>query len=580
MLNENYWMSLSRRPPSRRRLLVAAASAGSSAVGAALLGCSRQSPATAPRADAGRPVTRAAQATPQSGGTFNGYALSNYPLDPQKVSGTGHQVVSGGYSRVFRYQTAPDPKVFTDHELESDAGISAESPDATTWTVKLRTDVKFQNTPPINGHTLEAEDVQASFVRALDPATGNPNRAALNMVDVSQIQTPARDTIVFKLRYPYAPFKKTLASADASWILPREALTGSFDPSKQVIGSGPFILSGFTPDVAYTYNKNPDWFERGRPYVDGMRIAVVPDPGQQLAQFAAANIDELVLDNIDDATTANQRVPKATTIAVPGTSYPVYVQLGDPASVFQDIRVRWALSMALDRDALNKAIYKGQGIRPLFVPAYMGKWSLKVEDLDPSAARYYTHDPAETKKLLEAAAATNLQLKFAYATGGGFTPLTAKLAEAISNMFNAAGIKTNLVAIDYNKDLVDAGKGFYQGYFDKDTILFGGTAGYDEADQWLFSYFDSKSTPAGAFAGHLQDSTLDAMVDKQRTLVDEGERLNAVKDIERYIAGKMYVIPSIGGLRYAVVQPRLQNYSYTMGAGKWTETYAKLWLKE
>jgi ABC-type transport system substrate-binding protein len=311
-----------------------------------------------------------------------------------------------------------------------------------------------------------------------------------------------------------------------------------------------------------------------------MKIAIVPDPAQQLAQFAAANIDELVLDNFDDLTAANQRVPKAATITVPGTSYPVYVQLGDPASVFQDIRVRQALSAALDRDALNKAIYKGKGIQNLFVPPYMGRWSLKVEDLDSTTGRYYKYDPGEVKKLLEAAGASNLQLKFAYPTGGGFTPLTTKLAEAISNMLNGAGIRTNLVAIDYNKDLVDAGKGYYQGYFDKDTILFGGTAGYDEADQWLFSYFNSKSTPEGAFAGHLKDSTLDAMIDKERTIVDEGERFKAVKEIEQYIAGKMYVVPSIGGLRYAVLQPRLQNYSYTMGAGKWTETYAKLWLKE
>ena len=71
--------------------------------------------------------------------------------------------------------------------------------------------------------------------------------------------------------------------SDASWrrpiiryILPREALAGSYDLSKVVIGSGPFLLDTITPDVAYTYKRNPDYFDKGRPFVDNLKLAVIP----------------------------------------------------------------------------------------------------------------------------------------------------------------------------------------------------------------------------------------------------------------------------------------------------------------
>src|SRR5437762_587526 len=73
--------------------------------------------------------------------------------------------------------------------------VSAESPDAITWTLKLRTDVKWQNVAPVNGHPFEAEDVKASWTRALT-IKGNPFAGAIDMLDPTQITTPAKDTVI------------------------------------------------------------------------------------------------------------------------------------------------------------------------------------------------------------------------------------------------------------------------------------------------------------------------------------------------------------------------------------------------
>jgi len=486
-------------------------------------------------------------------------------------------VVGGAQSRIFRIKTGTDPKVYADHDIESDLGLSAESPDAVTWTIKLRPDAKFHNIAPVNGHPVEAEDIRATFLRALDPATNNPNRGSLTMIDQAQIQTPDKSTVVFRLLYPYAPFRKALASPSYAWIFPREVLGGAYDPAKTVIGSGPFIIDSVQPDIVSTVKKNPDWFEKGRPYLDGIRMAIVPDVQQQFAQFSSGSLDDLLVDNFNDLQTVTQRNPKAAVVkSVDGRAFPIYLQLGDPSSAFTDVRVRRALSMAIDRDTIGKAIFNGQTVYRLFVPGYMGKWALGPQDLDQGSQQYFKYNPSDAKKLLEAAGATNLQLKFAYVTGGFYTPVYGKQAEAVSSMLNAVGIKTTLVSQDYIKDFIGGGKGSRQGNFDKDTVGFFAEAVYTEADDYLYIYFHSKST---SNSERLKDSALDAMIDAERTIVDEDARLKAVQDIERYIADKMYVIPTVGSYAWNIIQPRLQNYSYSKNSNH-TETYSKVWLQQ
>jgi peptide/nickel transport system substrate-binding protein len=571
-------VKLRRRNLKRRGLLGTAAVGGIGLTAGGLFACSSRGRNGSVGSGNGSPSSQPAQAQALPGGTFSGYLGSNFPLDPQKLSGSAHVVTGGIYSRIFKIKTSPDPKTFTNHELENDLGMSAESPDAITWTVKLRSDAKFQNIPPVNAHPVEAEDVKATFLRALDPSISNPNRGALDMLDAAQIQTPDKTTVVFKLKYPYAPFRRILASPDYSYILPREALAGSYDLSKVVIGSGPFLLDSITPDVAYTYKRNPDYFEKGRPYVDNLKLAVIPTTAAQLAQFTSGSIDELIVDNLTDLEATKKSNPNAVIVQYDnGSPAPIYFQLGDPTSPFTDIRVRRAFSMAIDRDAFAKVIFNGDSQRPVFVPSYMGKWSLQVSDLPQDIRQYFNFNPSESKKLLEAAGVKSLQLRVAYVVGGSFSPLYQKQAEMVANMLNEVGMKTNLVAQDYNKDFVDAGKGSRQGYFDKDLVLFGGASNYTEADDWLFSYFHSKST---SNQEHLSDPVYDGLVDKERTIVNEDERLKAVQEIEKYLADKMYVVSVGGAHRYAVLQPRVQGYCVTDASSKHAENYAKLWLKQ
>ena len=578
-----YWSRVAPRRVSRRAALrglgyTAAAGAGLSSL--ALAGCSSAKQDQASRAPgAGTPGQQGAGPA-QSGGTYTFVAQGNALLDPHTTAGnTTMDVVGGVMSRLLRYQTGPDPSTINDHNLEPDLAASWESPDAVTWTFKLRPEAKFQDVAPVNGHAVEAEDVKASFTRALN-TTSNPWRGQLSMIDPDQIQTPDAHTVVFKLKYAYAPFAKLMASATYAWIFPREALSGGYDPSKTIIGSGPFLFEGYQPDVAFSFKKNPNWFEKGRPYVDSVRAAIVTDPSQRLAQFAGGNLDEIAPD-YNDIETIKKENPKARLVvgrSASGGGYPIYFQMGDPSAVFQDIRVRRAFSLAIDRDAIGKAIFHGQYVPAFLVAPGFGKWALKSSDLDPSVAQYFKYDPAQAKKLLEEAGATNLTLKFEYITNfAPFGPAYRTQAEMMNNMLNAIGVKTTLVPIDYLKDFIGAGKGTRYGYFPKDVILFGGVAVFSDVDEMLYQYFHSKSVISQT---RVHDPKLDSMIDKARTLVNEDERRKAYLEVQKYIAEQMYAVEGTPqGFSYTMIQPVVQGYQYSNTLGVMTETYAKLWLK-
>lgn len=565
-----YWGRARGRRLTRRNLLASAGTAGAAALAA---GCGGRK---APRSGAPSTAGGASAEAPRNGGVYSYYLLGNPPtLDPQRTTSYLAQHISGAvYSRLFRFKTAHDPSVAESKELENDLAVSAESPDAVTWTVKLRPDAKFHNVAPLNGRAVDSSDVKASFVRALDPK--NPNGGSLDMLSADAIQTPSPDTVVFKLKYPYAAFPGILAVPLYSWILPREALGGGYDPAKQLAGSGPFLFESYTPDVAVTLKKNPDWFEKGRPYLDGVRLAIIPDAAQRLAQFAGGNLDQ-VEPAANDLDTARRNNAKADLLTgSPNAINPLVGQLGDPSSPWADQRVRRAFSMAMDRTAIGNSVLGGKYQMEALLPLALGKWALRPEDLDSTLGQVYKYDPAAAKRLLQEAGASNLSLKFVYAPNGYAQPY-GTLAETINSMLNAVGVKTNLAAVDYNSEYIAGGKGYRAGTFPKDTLVLGAQSGtYTVIDEIMFAYYDSKS---GKRFSQLNDPTVDAMVEKARGTLNEADRLKAYQDIQRYLIDKAYYVTGWPWQQaYTMVQPWAHGYTHASSYGFITESYAKLWL--
>jgi len=210
------------------------------------------------------------------------------------------------------------------------------------------------------------------------------------------------------------------------------------------------------------------------------------------------------------------------------------------------------------------------------VPASLGKWALRLSELDADTAQYYKYDPTKAKQLLQASGILNQQFKWLY--GNTLGPNLDPQNGALQNMLTAVGFKTTSVEVDYQSVYIDGGKGIRQGFFPTDTIVYGGQqAGFTEVDEFLFSYFHSKSTQNEE---NVRNPELDAMIDKERTLVNEEERLKAALDIQRYIAKKVYVLNAGEAKAFQFVQPRVQNFARDRDKDGAVASYWKMWLTQ
>jgi len=567
----NYWLRASMRA-SRRSLLRGALRGCAAISSTVLLGCKSQKPQARSTA-AGQ-----AAGTPRTGGTFNTYNTQNLgSLDPQVSSAaSGAIVTSSLISYLFRFKTGPDPATYLNWDPEPDLAASIESPDGVTWTIKLRPNVRFHDIPPVNGHAVEAEDVRATFQRAFS-LTANQNRGIIGAIDPAQIETPAPDTAVFKLRYAYGPFHSTLAGP-GSEILPREALAGSYDPAKTVIGSGPFVFQSYTPDVELILKKNAAWMESGRPYVDALNASVIADPAQALAQFTAGHLDDL-RPAPNDLATARQQNPAASfSKAATNIPYVFFGHMNHPSAPYADIRVRQALSMAVDRAALGKAIFNNDYSNNGVLAAALGKWSLPPDQFG-DASKFYQYNPGEAKKLVDAAAAAKQLTRFLYPTKQYGADVDASW-EAINQMLTTVGFKMQLVPIDYNKDYIGGGNGVLFGNYPDDALTISPEGIHDNAETTFAINFESPGTGISKNLPQVSDPDLDSMIAKMLTILDDGGRLKALQDAQRYAAEKVYVIPTPSKFIYSLAQPWIHDYAYGGANPNGTGTVSKLWIQK
>jgi ABC-type transport system substrate-binding protein len=567
---DNYWRRPSTRA-SRRALLRGGLYACAALSGTALLGCKTQKPRPA------SPTGAQAESSPRTGGTFNTYNTQNLgSLDPQVSS-----AASGAISRsslvsfLFRFKTGPDPATYLNWEPEPDLAASIESPDGVTWTIKLRPNTRFHDVPPVNGHAVEADDVKATFQRAFS-LTANQNRGIIGAIDPAQIETPDASTAVFKLRYAYGPFHSTLAGA-GSEILPREALAGSYDPAKTIIGSGPFVYESYVPDVDMTFKRNAAWVESGRPYVDALHASIIADPAQALAQFTAGHLDEL-RPAPNDLATARQQNPAASFVkAATNIPYVFFGHMNHPSSPYADIRVRQALSMAVDRAALGKAIFNNDYSSNGVVAAALGKWMLPPEQFG-DAARYYQYNAGEARKLVDAAPAAKQLTRLLYPVKQYGADIDASW-EAINQMLTAVGFKMQLVPIDYNKDYIGGGTGVLFGNYPDDALTISPEGIHNNAETTFAINFESPGTGISKNLPQVSDPDLDAMIATMLTIFDDDARLKALQEAQRYAAAKLYIIPTPSKFIYTLVQPWVHGYAYSGSNVDGTGTISKLWIQ-
>jgi peptide/nickel transport system substrate-binding protein len=185
------------------------------------------------------------------------------------------------YNKLVRHKVGPEirPGTFL---VEPDLAERWEALDDTTYVFHLRQGVKWHNKPPVNGRELVAEDVKFTYNRFLTEP-GNPLRFMLDPVD--RVEVVERYTVKFLLKEPFVWLVNVLANPTGTWIIAREVVEkyGDLKQAESAIGTGPFLLERYEPNVKTVFKRNPDYFRTSEPYVDGVEWLVLEDESTGLA---------------------------------------------------------------------------------------------------------------------------------------------------------------------------------------------------------------------------------------------------------------------------------------------------------
>ena len=281
------------------------------------------------------------------------------------------------------------------------------SADKRTYTFKLRQGVKFHD-----GSLMTSKDVKASYDKIIFPPAGvvSSRQAAYRAVDA--VEAPTSDTVVFRLKWPEASFIANLSSP-WNWIYKADILAK--DPhwyEKNVMGTGPFKFVEYVRGSHWIGKKNPDYWDKGKPYLDGYRAIFIPDAGAQVAAirgeramiqfrgFTPAQRDTLVA-----------ALGSKLTVQESPWNCSIQVAMNQQKKPFDDKRVRRALTLALDRWEGSKALSRIAVVKDVAGIQVPGTpWATPPEELAKLAgySRDINASRAEARRLLKEAGQENL----------------------------------------------------------------------------------------------------------------------------------------------------------------------------
>lgn len=285
-----------------------------------------------------------------------------------------------------------------------------EYPDDLTFLVHMHENAVFQNLDPVNGRAVSADDAKFSFERLSTDSADFPRHSDYREVD--QIDVLDDHTLRFVMKRPYAPLINLMTN-DQAVVVPPEVVAkfGDLKSPEAIIGSGPFIAESVDGTTGARLVRNPDYWVPDRPYLDAVELTIVNDTQTSFSAFRAgefdmhdvAAIDLPSVENDDDLTIEHYISPSW-----------MVAGLGGPVDTgpLQDKRVREAIDLAIDRQALGRVVYPGGDFELSSVFAHPN-WSLPTSELldrpgfrDPKDA-----DIAEARRLADAAGNPSLTIQ-------------------------------------------------------------------------------------------------------------------------------------------------------------------------
>ncbi len=371
------------------------------------------------------PATTATATTPQYGGYLKilstpGITSLGYP---GKITFGGEQALE---RPAIQYLLSRDPKTMQYvGELAETFEFSA---DYLTFTMTLRKGVKFHDGTDFNADAVKYNlELVKKGVRSSDLLYCT----SIDVLDPYKIQ--------LKFSKFDVGFIDVMCSMSGGMVSPTYLKTVTNDADFKPVGTGPYKFVSYQRDVSLKFERFDDYWG-GKPYLDGLEFVFVADPVTQLASFKAGEAD--VIRQIDIVGALDlEKSGKYTLLKYPQQIWGIAGDGGHTDSIFSDIRIRKAVSHAIDAEAITKAIGKGY-----FTST--NQWDRKDGLYYDQNIAGYPYNPQKAKELLaEAGYPNGLQTKISLPSA---VP-TPDMMQMVQNYLNEVGIKATLDTMDPSK---------------------------------------------------------------------------------------------------------------------------------
>lgn len=407
---------LAERPRglSRRRFLRGVAGGGLAlGFGGALAACGSSKPAST----ASTPTSSTVAGRPRRGGDlvvgFTGGSTADTVVAGNAITYVDFARSEALYSQLTRRSTHIVP------ELQLAEEFSATDKTLSTWVVRVKSGVEFHN-----GKTLTADDVIYSIHRTVNPKSPLAAEPEAAPIVLSSIRKLDSRTIAFSTAYPYRSIREALPAGYMP-IVPV-----GYDPAKPV-GTGPFRFESFTPGQQSVFTRNPNYFEPPFPYVDSLTVIDLSDSTSAFDAVVGGQVDGYGNVPPTQVREAASYANLASLVAKSGAFTPFTMRVDQPP--FNDVRVRQAMRLLVDRQAMISDVYLGYAIEGNDVFSPFDPYR------DTSLVRH--HDVAQAKFLLKQAGREDLTVELVTADiAGGVVPA----AELLVSQAKAAGVTINL----------------------------------------------------------------------------------------------------------------------------------------
>jgi peptide/nickel transport system substrate-binding protein len=396
------------------------------------------------------------------------------------------------------------------------------SKDGRTYTLKLRHGVKFHD-----GSEFTSKDAKASYDKIINPPAGVASNRKGEYVDVEAVQAPDAYTIVFRLKWPSASFLNSLASP-WNWIYKADILAKDMRwYETHVMGTGPFLFVEHVKGSHWVGKRNPNYWDKGKPYLDGYRAIFITDSAAQVAAIRGerAHIQFRGFSPAERDTLVAALGPKIT-VQESAWNCVILVAMNHDKKPFDDRRVRKALTLAIDRYQGSQALSKIAIVKEVGGVQVPGTpYATPPAELEKLAG--YSHDiaksRAEARRLLKEAGVPD-GFSFVYKNRGipmPYEPLGVWLID-----------QWRQVGLNVRQEVVEAAKYYSELRGGNFEVAADFQCGYTvEPDLDLYK-FESKEISPSNYSRYT-DKVLDELYEKQSRATDPEERKKAIRAFEK-----------------------------------------------